>query len=627
MKLKIFIFLFALFASIHLSSAAVNDPGFLATEEILKKTIELEAWIPSLKFIEELRNMYTQVVDIRGRIPHSPTETIAALDMFATIDLKPVCNSCLAFVGHIRKMVDKQSVENLIKKVAIKICEKKQSAPVCLGAIQSYGDILFNVALDRTILPEHVCERLGMCPHTRGRDHLKEYIKDVLKDKPKTEYATPTLKSTYTILQIADPHVDLEYQEGTNAFCDQPLCCRAEYGPANDTTKAAQYWGTQSTCDIPLRTFQQFLQFTSSKFDIDMIVWTGDNIAHDIWNQTQEKQTLNTYNITEDILNYFPNTPVYPMFGNHEPYPADQFDTTGNASSWLTEQLSDMWRPWLDDKALETFRNFSYYAMENKELNVKVIALDTQACDTTDFYLIRDPSDPMHQLEWLRNELYESEAKNQKVFLLGHIPPGDGGCYDQWSSRLRALVDRFTNTVRAQFFGHTHHDHFNIFRSFADDTPVGIALMAPAFTTYSYIKPSFRIIEVDAETHVPVNYYQYRLDLDKWNKNTTGPIEWDLAYSFLEEYDLKDMSFASFDKLAEKIKSNPEVARTYQWNHDSGSHDQSLLTERETQSVYCQAKYSVYGENLKCLGLHAQTGDIMTFAKQFLPGKWYSDKC
>ena len=105
------------------------------------------------------------------------------------------------------------AVENLIKKVAIKICEKKQSEPVCQGAIQSYGDILFNVTLDRTIQPEHVCERLAMCPHTRGRDHLKEYIKDVLKDKPKTEYATPTLKSTYTILQIADPHVDLEYQE------------------------------------------------------------------------------------------------------------------------------------------------------------------------------------------------------------------------------------------------------------------------------------------------------------------------------------------------------------------------------------------------------------------------------
>ena len=52
--------------------------------------------------------------------------------------------------------------------------------------------------------------------------------------------------------------------------------------------------------------------------------------------------------------------------------------------------------------------------------------------------------------------------------------------------------------------------------------------------SYSKLKPSFRIIEMDAETNQPVNIYQYRLDLDKWNKNTTGPIEWDLAYSFIE---------------------------------------------------------------------------------------------
>jgi len=54
------------------------------------------------------------------------------------------------------------------------------------------------------------------------------------------------------------------------------------------------------------------------------------------------------------------------------------------------------------------------------------------------------------------------------------------------------------------------------------------------FFRYTNLKPSFRIIEVDAETHQPVNIYQYRLDLDKWNKNTTGPIEWDLAYNFLD---------------------------------------------------------------------------------------------
>jgi len=51
---------------------------------------------------------------------------------------------------------------------------------------------------------------------------------------------------------------------------------------------------------------------------------------------------------------------------------------------------------------------------------------------------------------------------------------------------------------------------------------------------YSKLYPSFRIFEVDADTNQIVNYQQYRLNLTKWNSNTTGPISWDLAYTLLE---------------------------------------------------------------------------------------------
>jgi len=629
MKLNVLLVVISIFALLHVSFAEIPQYGL--TEEALKaKTLELEAWAPSLKFIEELRKVFVEVVRVREQVPESPTELIAALDLFNNFDLKPVCNSCLSFVGHIRKLVDHSFAKKLMENAASHICEKKMkmSQTVCQQAIQSYADIVFEVLVDRTINAEHVCEKIAMCPQTRDRTRLRDYVKDVLADKPKTKYPTPSNKGTYTILQLSDPHVDLLYAEGSSSTCDQPLCCRAEFGFPSNASEGAQHWGTIGPCDIPLRTFQQFLQYTSKTFDIDMIIWTGDNIAHDIWHQAQANQTLSTAGITEEILKYFPETPVYPMFGNHEPYPADQFDPVGNYSSWLIEELSELWEPWLDEKAMQTFKDFSYYSMVNKETNVKIIALDTQACDTEDFFLIKDPSDPMHQLEWLRKELYESEAQNQGVFIFGHIPPGDSVCYDQWSSRFRALIDRFTNTVRAQFFGHTHHDHFQIMRSFEDNSPVGVALIAPAFTTFSYLKPSFRIIEVDSETNVPVNFYQYRLDLDKYNQNAAAEsLEWDLAYSFLEQYNLADMSFASFDNLAEQIKHDKEVARTFQFNHDSGAHSQHHLNARETAKAYCGAKFSVYEDILKCLGLHAKASDVFKFAKQFLPGKWYSDKC
>ena len=46
-----------------------------------------------------------------------------------------------------------------------------------------------------------------------------------------------------------------------------------------------------------------------------MVLWTGDNISHDVWNQNVENQTVNTYDATQDMLKYLPNTTVYPMFG------------------------------------------------------------------------------------------------------------------------------------------------------------------------------------------------------------------------------------------------------------------------------------------------------------------------
>jgi hypothetical protein len=57
-----------------------------------------------------------------------------------------------------------------------------------------------------------------------------------------------------------------------------------------------------------------------------------------------------------------------------------------------------MWKVWLDPEAVDTLRANSYYAIVNPEHNVKVIALDTVACDAIDFYLFEDPTDPQNQV-------------------------------------------------------------------------------------------------------------------------------------------------------------------------------------------------------------------------------------
>ena len=35
-------------------------------------------------------------------------------------------------------------------------------------------------------------------------------------------------RQTLKVLHITDVHIDVKYQEGTNAVCNQPLCCRSD---------------------------------------------------------------------------------------------------------------------------------------------------------------------------------------------------------------------------------------------------------------------------------------------------------------------------------------------------------------------------------------------------------------
>ena len=71
---------------------------------------------------------------------------------------------------------------------------------------------------------------------------------------------------------------------------------------------------------------------------------------------------------------------------------------------------------------------------------------------------------------------------------------------------------------------------------------MNVAFISSSMTTYSYRNPSFRKFEVDAKTMIPKNYFEYRLNLNKYNKE--GPnvtLKWDIAFNFLEEYGVKSM--------------------------------------------------------------------------------------
>ncbi|KAF4522139.1 hypothetical protein B566_EDAN012601 [Ephemera danica] len=111
-----------------------------------------------------------------------------------------------------------------------------------------------------------------------------------------------------------------------------------------------------------------------------------------------------------------------------------------------------------------------------------------------------DNVDPAGELIWLANKLLEVETAGKKAHILAHHPSGNGDCMHMWSTQYRRIIDRFENTVVAQFHGHTHNDHFAVYYDLADiNRATSVSFTAGCGTPYSWINPNYRTYTLDAD--------------------------------------------------------------------------------------------------------------------------------
>ncbi len=53
-----------------------------------------------------------------------------------------------------------------------------------------------------------------------------------------------------------------------------------------------------------------------------------------------------------------------------------------------------------------------------------------------------DYSDPMDQLQWLHDELLLAEEAGEKVWILSHLPTGNGDCMSTWGREYTKIIER-----------------------------------------------------------------------------------------------------------------------------------------------------------------------------------------
>ena len=286
-------------------------------------------------------------------------------------------------------------------------------------------------------------------------------------------------------------------------------------------------------------------------------------MAHDDWNYNQE------YNLNYGLLvanalrsglsgSKFQNR-IIPSMGNHDMAPINLTPLDPSKNAWYLHPVGDAFQFSFNSfpdgpAALNSFKEMGYYTVL-LEPGFRAVVINTQFCNPLNFWLLSTTDkDPGQQLAWLNTTLAAAQAANEKVVILGHIPPGISTSSSleestgEFNLGMSKIVERYSSILVGQFYGHTHNDHLKVFKDVATSTkPTGVAYITPAVTQWEEHNPSFRLVQYNKQTFQLENIFTFVANLTK--ANLDGKITWSMEYDFINGYGLTDLSPASINGL------------------------------------------------------------------------------
>ena len=176
--------------------------------------------------------------------------------------------------------------------------------------------------------------------------------------------------------------------------------------------------------------------------------------------------------------------------------------------------------------------------------------------------------------------LLEAERNNQAVWLIQHVNVGGSTDYEAIpapTDLYYQIIDRFNNTIRGTFFGHTHSDELGVFYTNnatvqSVNTAASVAYIMPSVTTYTNLNAGFRYYLVDPDSFDiidSVTFYANVSNTNEWTQQ--GDVDWEFEYSARQTYDptgtlLKPnepLTAAFWHQVTEEIFTNETMFETY----------------------------------------------------------------
>ncbi|KAJ7895181.1 Metallo-dependent phosphatase-like protein [Mycena olivaceomarginata] len=426
------------------------------------------------------------------------------------------CQSCLGLLTSLKPVAQLGDDALITQLTGICIQLGAASPDVCAGVVAGAGPVLGqDLRRINTTGPtaEKLCDALmGVCASKAVTPFTVHF--------PKPPPAYPKVfksrgRTPFRVVHLSDVHIDHEYTPGSEANCTKPICCRDfADSPAVPTLPAGP--NGNSHCDSPVSLADSMLAAVESlkpKFSI----FTGDVVDRAVWLVNQSGVSADLREFNAEMASKL-SAPIFPplvsaafllLLGDTSPVNlfARSTSHTANNSQWVFDIQSAGWEQWIKQSAASQVDHHSgSYSALVSGTNLRIMAVNTQYWYIQNFWLYDSDvvqPDPNGIIAFMVEQLQAAEDAGERVWIIGHIPLGTADTVVDQSNYYDQVLQRYKNTIAAQFFGHTHRDGFQIaYSNYSDQTAhtaVSAALIGPALTPTSG-NPAFKFYDIDPDT-------------------------------------------------------------------------------------------------------------------------------
>ena len=439
-------------------------------------------------------------------------------------------------------------------------------------------------------------------------------------------------RPTVSALMLSDIHFDPFHDPGkAQRLADAPVSEWEEIlaGPVS-ADQASAFATVQQRCGARrVDTFYELLRSSLNAArreasDARFVTVSGDLIAHGfscryaalLPGKTQSDYAAFVVKtveyVTGELRRTFPGVPIYAALGNNDSGCGDyRLDGGSDFLAAVAKSVLEGLPKSADQKKVlaDFTAGGNYSVMMAKPMrNTRLVVLD-------DIFLSprhatcggrQDTAEAAAQIAWLQKELAEARRHKQRVWVMGHIPPGVD-IYSTFakmrnicvsdkpemflaSDQLGDILVEDADVVRLGIFGHTHMDELRLLEPEGSTKGGGVAIkMVPSISPVNGNNPSFTVARVDPASATLVDYSVFSAS------NQTGlDTSWSKEYNYGQTYHQAAFTPAALGKLTEEFRADPDAktdaSRAYINNFFVG--DSSSLIKPLWPQYVCALRHS-----------------------------------